>query len=739
MATLEVFPAGPNGETLCTIVCPPLPAEGASPRLRVFVIDVSGSMSAPALVQVAGGAREETGRTILDVVCDAAIAAIATLGPCDGAAIVSFSDAARVCLPETTMSAEGRERARAVLRSLRPGGSTHLWDGLEKGMDLVRGALESGSAMARCASVDILTDGLPNVDPPNMLGFVASLRDYFAQHAFRPLVNCLGFGSNIQQEVLDELAREGGGHFSFIPSPDMVATNFVNSAAAFGAAFTATPTLLHGVVPGAAGGTPLPGLSLGLLPYGARVSFLVTLPPGVARDSLALRVGGGGGGGTAMAAERNPDEATAGEAAVAQWRSRLCATLRECKRLGQLGDLAGALALVRGLSEGMRAVDRGALGAPAAAALGCLLGDVEGQVAISLSRAEYFAQWGSAYLLSLARAHELQLCANFKDPGLQGYATPVFKALQSTAGGVFRTALAAASAESAGRAAAAGGGGGAPSPGGRFGGGGPQGFAHAAPPPPRAAAAAALFDPAGGCVHGEGRVAVPREAGEGGGGGGEGSGAPATVRVDALRPGARVLLAHPAGATGTVTHIVRTRVEPGVACVALRGGLVATAWHPVRLGGQWVFPARAPAEHVASAGVAAMYPSARYVYSVAVRCEGAGAAYGIFVDGVPVITLGHGVAGDAVLSHAFYGTRAVLDALEGVEAWRSARGIAAADFALGEGAWAWHNNEATGEVRIVYCGPAEAAPGAWGGAQPCAGSSASASAGAGAPALARAH
>jgi hypothetical protein len=38
--------------------------------------------------------------------------------------------------------------------------------------------------MARCTSVCILTDGLPNMNPPSMIGFVASLRDYFYKHAF---------------------------------------------------------------------------------------------------------------------------------------------------------------------------------------------------------------------------------------------------------------------------------------------------------------------------------------------------------------------------------------------------------------------------------------------------------------------------------------------------------------------------------------------------------------------------
>ncbi len=215
-----------------------------------------------------------------------------------------------------------------------------------------------------------------------------------------------------------------------------------------------------------------------------------------------------------------------------------------------------------------------------------------------------------------------------------------------------------------------------------------------------------------------------------------------TCRVDALGVGMRVALAQPAGAVGRVTHIVRTRVEPGVACVALRGGLVATAWHPVRLDGQWCFPAQAPHAHIASAGVAAMYPSAAYVYSVAVEGEGEGAGegglhYGLLVDGTPVITLGHGVANHAVLTHPFYGTRAVLAAVEGVAAWCAGRGIDYRGFALGEGQWRWDNNEATGVVSIVYCGPPA---GQWGAGSVCVGVGAGAGAGAGAGSSAlRAH
>lgn len=696
MASIEAYPIGSNGGTLVTIIAPPLPAGGPSPRLRVFVIDVSGSMSSPAIVQVAGGAREETGRTILDVVCDAAIAAIATLGPNDGAAIVSFSNAAVERMPVSIMTPEGKESARLVLRGLRPGGSTHLWDGIEKGMNVVREALEANKPMARCAMVDVLTDGLPNVEPPNMAGFVPSLRDYFEMHHFLPMVNFLGFGNNIQEDVLDELARESGGHFSFIPSPDMVATNFVNSAAAFGAAFATTPTLYYGVGQGSPG-TQVPGLSLGLIPYGARVSFLVNLPAGTPRSSLLLLTGlnTGTAADRVFATERNADEHIMGAVCVQQWRKRLVDGLRNMRRVGQMGDLSEALALVRGLSEGIRAVPKEPLGAPAAAALSCLLGDVEGQVAICLSRTEYYKGWGSAYLLSLARAHELQLCANFKDPGLQGYATPVFTALQTTAGGLFRTALAAAmSAARPSSVSAAGGGGGG----------------HSAPPPQppaRAAAAAALFDPAGGCVHGAGRV--ERYGGT-------------ECRADELRPGMRVLLASPPGKYGIVTHIVRTRVAPETPCVALscgQGTLVVTAWHPVNFQGEWCFPANALDDFVVSKETASEYPSATYMYSWAVVGEEGspmdGEYYGSVVDGIPIITLGHGITenstlgdgitGHNVLIHPYYGTRKVLQDLERLHAWCANNGIDYNEFAVGEGQWRWNRDETTGEVSIEPCQP----------------------------------
>lgn len=50
-----------------------------------------------------------------------------------------------------------------------------------------------------------------------------------------------------------------------------------------------------------------------------------------------------------------------------------------------------------------------------------LLQDITGQVreAIIKEPTNYFQKWGRHYLPSLARAHLLQQCNNFKDPGIQ--------------------------------------------------------------------------------------------------------------------------------------------------------------------------------------------------------------------------------------------------------------------------------------------------------------------------------
>ena len=55
-----------------------------------------------------------------------------------------------------------------------------------------------------------------------------------------------------------------------------------------------------------------------------------------------------------------------------------------------------------------------------------LMKDLAGQVTEAIDD-QYFKKWGRHFLPSLARAHQLQECLNFKDPGVQHYGGNLFQ------------------------------------------------------------------------------------------------------------------------------------------------------------------------------------------------------------------------------------------------------------------------------------------------------------------------
>jgi hypothetical protein len=94
-----------------------------------------------------------------------------------------------------------------------------------------------------------------------------------------------------------------------------------------------------------------------------------------------------------------------------------------------------------------------------------------------------------------------------------------------------------------------------------------------------------------------------------------------------------------------------------------------------------------------------------YVYTVAVEPmeKEIKEAYGIIVDGIPVITLGHGIQDHPVLTHPFFGTHKVIARLEEVAAWCAANTVNPATYYLSEeGEWGWSRDE--GNIDIIYRG-----------------------------------
>eukprot|EP00434_Breviolum_minutum_P032436 symbB.v1.2.028683.t1/scaffold3057.1/size64513/1 len=189
-----------------------------------LVIDVSGSMQLPAALKD----REATELSILDIVVHSCRTVIHSLTADDCLAIVTYSDAARVVLPLTPMDDNGKAAAEASLKTLRADGQTNLWQGLETALDLLHAGQRGGSL----SSALLLTDGVPNVEPPG--GHMEALERYKAAKGGKQLpctLHTFGFGNDLDSKLLDDLAGASGGCYVFIPDAGFVGTALVNCTA----------------------------------------------------------------------------------------------------------------------------------------------------------------------------------------------------------------------------------------------------------------------------------------------------------------------------------------------------------------------------------------------------------------------------------------------------------------------------------------------------------------------------
>ena len=132
----------------------------------------------------------------------------------------------------------------------------------------------------------------------------------------------------------------------------------------------------------------------------------------------------------------------------------------------------------------------------------------------------------------------------------------------------------------------------------------------------------------------------------------------ARVRIDELRAGAVVRTA--SGGTARVRCVVQSPTHEGVVLLSeLPTGLKITEWHPVLdHAGHWCFPI------TLGRAVSCRCP---YVYNLVLDRD-----HVALIDGVPCVTLGHGIEGP-VVGHSFYGTDAVLEVLAAQPGWAEGR------------------------------------------------------------------
>lgn len=656
------------GEACVVVSIQPPEGVDRAPVDVCCVVDVSGSMGNASTVQGIDGQTESHGLSVLDVVKHALRTVIAVLEPTDRFALVAFSSKAVVTLGLTSMNTGGKAHATAAMDELVPGGMTNLWDGLSKGLDVLKAAYEPG----RNQTVMLLTDGEPNVIPPR--GHIAMLQAYKESVSRMAVVNTFGFGYSLDSELLFKLAREGCGQYAFIPDASFVGTIFVHTLAnvlttvAYNVDLAFEPCVSKGVTIPDEDNVVLGcqphnkaswGVSVrcGTVNYGQtrHVAVRVAIPAGVSITTDAgnviltyegfLAAGAAGGGGGVVACTAVPDSSMVdaaprciSDAAAQKARLDVVDAIFRAVELATTSRRADAQAIIAETTDRLESIVKDV---PASAAnrvfVDGLLKDLRGQVTQALSREDWFGKWGRHYLPSLACAHQMQQCNNFKDPGVQFYGGVLFRQIRDKADEAFLK-LPSPMCSSVGRISKIT----------SFGSGMMSSSAAPAPAPASAGGAithvsmALYHNRDGGCVDGECTVMLRDQT---------------TKRVAELCKGDRVLTS--TGEFAEVVAMVSTLCNAGRRELCeLPGGLRLTAYHPVCFNGKWMFP-RDLAPTMKDCACREVFT---FVMSPSICSRNP--VQDVVVNGVSVAVLGHGIQGDQVASHEYLGTRRVLEDLQ---------------------------------------------------------------------------
>lgn len=413
------------------------------------VVDISGSMGELATYEQDGVTKHD-GLTILDITKHAVKTVIRTLKDVDRFALVAFDDSVDRVLSLTSMTEEGKAQAIAAVEGLVPRGRTNIWGGVLEGMEaLQEGCKDKG----RQGSLLLLTDGLPNISPPR--GHIVELRDYKEKHPeFAFQMSTFGFGYSLDSELLLDLAVEGNGTYAFIPDAVIIGTVFVNAVAnslcaltqdaimhvkAINGAKFAGPVADFNVVEAAWGNV----VSLGPLQLGQPRELVVPMciPEGSAPYIEAtlsyVNFKGQKDQVTLEGAQRTATQSAISAAARSETVTKGYQAVKDASNGRGKSAQQSVQELVQQFETYEVASSRKGTGGVAEARLVSLKNDVEGRMSKAFKGKERFNRWGKHYLRALMRAHQIQQCTNFMDPGLQTYAGRLFCALRTIGEEVF--------------------------------------------------------------------------------------------------------------------------------------------------------------------------------------------------------------------------------------------------------------------------------------------------------------
>jgi len=587
----------------------------------ILAVDVSGSMGGKA-------SNNNDGFTLLDLAKQGVRAVANTLGPNSRMGFVAFNNHATVVLSLTPMDQKGIQLLEHALDKMHPGGQTNIGDAIEEAQELLRKNQRTGVT----ANVLVLTDGAPNMSPPD--GEVCALQQYYDTHGRVASVSTMCFGYSADSELMSSIADTGNGTYGFIPDASLLATVLVHyvanilSIAGTDAQLTVQPlngarlqfddTKLNGEnrVQKASWGARI---NVGTIQQGQSrdMMFDVILPdnfqPGTPYAKTTLQYFDVQYGEYQVIEQTVNETEPLPDSMYQQARETFINTVHTASVHGSIHLIDEANKVLNTLADEMKASPLRETDPKYKA----LYEDLTGQVRLAFANLGDYVRWGKHYILSLSNAHTFQACNNFKDPGLQFYGGLLFKTIRDRADGNVNELP-------------------PPKPSGFVGGYSRYGGSSAPTKPiSRAQMQQVYNNPNGGCMDTKSSfVSVVC------------NGKLEHIRLGDLKAG-DVVQTH-TDEEDTVEAVVIFEGETSVSC--LENGLLITDNHPVLVNGSWMHPYSLTTECTTSTTVGSVLLKNR--------------SPTIMVNGTPCATLAHGIENDDVATHDYLGTEKVVEDLQ---------------------------------------------------------------------------
>ena len=411
----------------------------------VLCIDVSYSMIEEATLK--GDSNETIGHgfSVLSLTISAAKTILHSLNGDDNVSIVTYSSKAHVVCSNLACTPENRLIMETELDALKPISNTNMWDGIHTSLDILR----QTSPPPRVKGVFLLTDGIPNVDPPR--GHVYMMEKYFRDHDFKCMVSCYGFGYNLQSDLLLKLSNASGGDgYSFIPDASLLGNIFIHGISnLLTTALTNVDMKIKLSKDVTFHGFPNPqtneiDVKIDSLKYGQSKNFVYDLNTSCSRSQgldylndcaeITLDIGG-------KMRRTNGDGRPPRDYYLEQtFRQEAIQVLNHCIDLKKYNDYSfeeGINDLITRVQEEVRKCNN--------VYLSNILFDLSGQVREALNmtsqgrKEDWFTRWGIHYLRSLQDAYRHELCNNFKDKGVSNFAGELFNQIRDKVSDTFDT------------------------------------------------------------------------------------------------------------------------------------------------------------------------------------------------------------------------------------------------------------------------------------------------------------